>query len=110
MIDKNLIKLFPFTKPYKSHIVWNVFYNIFYALFSTISLLTLLAMLEVLFGQTKVIKEEPVYTGIGDIMAYGKDMLYFKISELTGDSGPQYALMLVVAMVIFTFLLVEYST
>ncbi len=105
MIDKNLIKLFPFTKPYKSHIVWNVFYNILYALFSTISMLTLLPMLEVLFGKTKNIESAPVYTGIGDIAAYGKDLLYYKISELTGDSGPQYALMLVVGMVIFTFLL-----
>ena len=105
MIDKNLIKLFPFTKPYKSHIFWNVFYNILYALFSTISMLTLLPMLEVLFGKTKEINQAPVYTGIGDIMAYGKDLLYYKISELTGDSGPQYALMLVVGMVIFTFLL-----
>ena len=105
MIDKNLIKLFPFTKPYKSHIVWNVFYNILYALFSTISMLTLLPMLEVLFGKTKEIKNAPIYTGIGDIAAYGKDLLYYKISELTGDSGPQYALMLVVGMVIFTFLL-----
>ena len=105
MIDKNLIKLFPFTKPYKSHIVWNVFYNILYALFSTISMLTLLPMLEVLFGKTKEIENAPVYTGIGDIAAYSKDLLYYKISELTGDSGPQYALMLVVGMVIFTFLL-----
>lgn len=105
MIDKNLIKLFPFTKPYKSHIVWNVFYNVLYALFSTISMLTLLPMLEVLFGKTKEIENAPVYTGIGDIAAYGKDLLYYKISELTGDSGPQYALMLVVGMVIFTFLL-----
>lgn len=62
-------------------------------------------MLEVLFGKTKEINEAPVYTGIGDIMVYGKDLLYYKISELTGDSGPQYALMLVVGMVIFTFLL-----
>ncbi|HWR95083.1 MAG TPA: ABC transporter ATP-binding protein [Flavobacterium sp.] len=105
MIDKNLIKLFPYTKPYKSHIVWNVFFNILYALFSTISMLTLLPMLEVLFGQTKEINTAPVYTGLGDIMKYGKDLLYYNISELTKDSGPQYALMFVVALVISTFLL-----
>ena len=56
-MDKNLIKLFPFTKPYQSHIFWNVTYNVLYALFSTISMLTLLPMLEVLFGKTKEIEK-----------------------------------------------------
>ncbi len=105
MIDKNLIKLFPYTKPYRNHILWNVIYNVLYALFSTISMLTLLPMLEVLFGKTKVIETAPVYNGIGDIMHYGKDLLYYQISELTKDSGPQFALLLVVSLVISTFLL-----
>ena len=105
MIDHNLIKLLPFTKPYKSHIIWNVIFNILYAFFSTISMLTLLPMLEVLFGKTKIIKQEPVYSGIGNIMHFGKDYLYFQISELTKDNGPQFALLLVVSLVISTFLL-----
>lgn len=105
MIDHNLIKLLPFTKPYKSHIIWNVIFNILYAFFSTISMLTLLPMLEVLFGKTKIINQEPVYSGIGNIMHFGKDYLYFQISELTKDNGPQFALLLVVSLVISTFLL-----
>jgi subfamily B ATP-binding cassette protein MsbA len=104
-MDKNLIKLFPYTKPYQSHIIWNVIYNIFYALFSTISMLSLLPMLDVLFGKTKVIDKAPVYTGLIDIIDFGKDYLYFQISELTKDGGPQFALVLVVALVISTFLL-----
>ena len=105
MIDHNLIKLLPFTKPYKSHIIWNVIFNILYAFFSTISMLTLLPMLEVLFGKTKIIQQEPIYSGIGNIMHFGKDYLYFQISELTKDNGPQFALLLVVSLVISTFLL-----
>jgi subfamily B ATP-binding cassette protein MsbA len=105
MIDSNILKLIPFTKPYKNHIVWNVIYNILYALFSTISMLTLLPMLEVLFSKTKSIPKEPVFTGIGGIARYGKDVLYYNISELTKDSGPQFALLLVVSLVITTFLL-----
>lgn len=104
-MDKNLIKLLPYTKPYQSHIVWNVIYNILYALFSTISMLTLLPMIEVLFGKTKVIKNEPVYSGIGNLIDYGKDLFYYQISELSKDSGPQFALLLVVVLVISTFLL-----
>jgi subfamily B ATP-binding cassette protein MsbA len=105
MIDSNILKLIPYTKPYKNYIVWNVFYNILYALFSTISMLTLLPMLEVLFSKTKSIPKEPVFTGIGGIARYGKELLYYNISELTEGSGPQFALLLVVSLVITTFLL-----
>src|SRR6187402_2670551 len=105
MIDSNLLKLIPFAKAYKSHIVWNVIYNILYALFSTISMLSLLPMLEVLFSKTKYIPKEPVFSGLGGILSYGKDLLYYNISELTKENGPQFALLLVVSLVITTFLL-----
>jgi len=105
MIDSNLLKLIPYTKAYRSHIVWNIIHNVLYALFSTISMLTLLPMLEVLFGKTRSIQKEPVYPGIGGILDYSKDLLYYNISELTKESGPQFALLLVVSLVIFTFLL-----
>ena len=105
MIDSNLLKLIPYTRAYKSHIVWNVIYNILYALFSTISMLSLLPMLEVLFSKTKSIPKEPVFSGIGGIMSYAKDLLYYNISELTKENGPQFALLLVVSLVIITFLL-----
>ena len=81
-MDKSLLKLLPYTKSYKSHIVWNVIYNILYALFSTISMLTLLPVLEVLFGKTKAVLKEPIYTGIRNIKQYGTDYMYYHISSL----------------------------
>jgi subfamily B ATP-binding cassette protein MsbA len=104
-MDKSLLKLIPYTKPYKSHIIWNVVYNILYALFSTISMLTLLPVLEVLFGKTRAVLTKPVYTGIGDIKQFGTDYMYFQISSLTKDNSIQVALLFVVLMVITTFLL-----
>ena len=104
-MDKSLLKLLPYTKPYKSHIIWNVVYNVLYALFSTISMLTLLPVLEVLFGKTKAVLTKPVYTGIGDIKQFGTDYMYFQISSLTKDNSIQVALLFVVLMVITTFLL-----
>ncbi|SEA95448.1 ATP-binding cassette, subfamily B, MsbA [Flavobacterium gillisiae] len=104
-MDKSLLKLLPYTKPYKSHIIWNVVYNVLYALFSTISMLTLLPVLEVLFGKTKAVLAKPVYTGIGDIKQFGTDYMYFQISSLTKDNSIQVALLFVVLMVITTFLL-----
>ena len=104
-MDKSLLKLIPYTKPYKSHIIWNVIYNILYALFSTISMLTLLPVLEVLFGKTKAVLTKPVYSGIGDIKQYGTDYMYYQISTLTQGNSIQVALLFVVLMVITTFLL-----
>jgi subfamily B ATP-binding cassette protein MsbA len=104
-MDKSLMKLLPYTKPYKSHIIWNVVFNVLYALFSTISMLTLLPVLEVLFGKTRTILNKPVYTGIGDIKQFGTDYMYYQISSLTKDNSIQVALLFVVLMVITTFLL-----
>lgn len=103
-MDKNLIKLIPYTKPYKSNIVWNIIYNILYALFSTISMLTLFPVLEVLFGKNKAVNKEPVYKGIGDIKEYVTELLYYRISEFTKENSIQFALLFVVGLVVITFL------
>ena len=85
-MDENLKKIFPFIKPYKFHVFWNVVYNILYALFSTLSFIALIPMMQVL-------------------MKYAKGYLYFYITELEKNDGPQYALLLVIALIIITFLL-----
>ena len=103
-MDTNLLKLIPYTKPYKSHIIWNVIYNILYALFSTLSMVTMFPLLEVLFKKNTEIIQEPVYSGIQNIGSYGKDLLYYTISNLNQQHGNQYALLLAVALVIITFL------
>jgi subfamily B ATP-binding cassette protein MsbA len=103
-MDDNLKKIFPFIKPYKFHVIWNVIYNILYALFSTLSFISLIPMMKVLFNNAERITEKPVYTGFLDIGSYGNDYLYYYITQLTEKSGPQFALILVVALVISTFL------
>ena len=105
-MDKNLLKLIPYTKPYKSHIVWNVVYNILYALFSTISMITMFPLLEVLFKndeKKEIIK--PIYTGILNIGSYSKDYMFYTISKLNLEHGPQYSLIITIILVIITFLL-----
>ena len=104
-MDKSLLKLIPFTKPYKSHIIWNVIYNILYALFSTISMLTLLPVMDVLFGKTKTVLIKPIYSGIGDIKQFGTDYMHFQISTLTKGNSIQVALLFVVLLIMTTFLL-----
>lgn len=103
-MDQNLIKIFPFIKPYKFHVVWNIIYNVLYAIFSTLSFITLIPMLQVLFDNAKKVTSEPVLNNFWEITSYGKDYLYYYITELSKNNGPQYALMLVVSLVIVTFL------
>lgn len=108
-MDQNLKKIIPYAKQYKSNIVWNIIFNIFYALFSTLSFITMFPLLEVLFQKGDDIKQkvttEPVYTDLWTIGDYLKDSFYFKIHNLQEINGPQYALLLAVALVITTFLL-----
>ncbi len=104
-MDENLKKIIPFALKYKKDIVFNVFYNILYALFSTLSFIALIPMLDVLFKDVEKIVEEPKFTSIWDITNYGNDYLYFYITKLTNESGAQYALLLVVTIIITTFLL-----
>jgi subfamily B ATP-binding cassette protein MsbA len=61
-------------------------------------------LLEVLFKKNTEIIQEPVYSGIQNIGSYGKDLLYYTISNLNQQHGNQYALLLAVALVIITFL------
>ena len=104
-MDENFKKIIPYLKPYKSNVILNIIFNILYALFSTLSFISLIPMLDVLFKDAEKIVEEPVYTDIWNITSYGKDYLYYYITKLTEENGAQYALLLVVCIVISTFLL-----
>jgi subfamily B ATP-binding cassette protein MsbA len=61
-------------------------------------------LLEVLFKKSTAVIKEPTYTGIQDIGQFGKDWLFFTISDLNQKQGPQFALLLAVVLVIVTFL------
>jgi subfamily B ATP-binding cassette protein MsbA len=104
-MDENLKKIFPFIKPYKFHVFWNVVYNILYALFSTLSMIALIPMMQVLFGEAEEINEKPTFTTIWEITKFGKEYLYYYITELQKNNGPQYALLLVIVLIIILFLL-----
>jgi subfamily B ATP-binding cassette protein MsbA len=104
-LDENLKKIFPFIAPFRSNAIWNVVFNVLYALFSTLSFISLIPMLEVLFKETHVVLEKPTYDGLGNLLSYAKENLYYYVSYYLNNDGPQYALMIVVALVISTFLL-----
>ena len=96
---KNIKKILPFVLPYKRFALWNIFYNILYALFSTLSFIALMPMMQVLFETTKKVAVKPVWTSIWNVTAYGKELLYFQISLLDKTN----ALILVIILIISTF-------
>ena len=104
-MDENLKKIIPFLKPYKANVVWNVIFNILYALFSTLSFIALIPMLDVLFKDAEKVSLKPEFTSIWDVTKFGKEYLYYYITKLTDENGAQYALLLVVSIIIITFLL-----
>ena len=103
-MDDNFKKIIPFTTPYRSHVIWNVIFNILYALFSTLSFIALIPMMNVLFDTSEKVTQKPVYTSIFEITKYAKEYLYYYITLLSEQNGPQFALILVIGIVIITFL------
>uniref|UniRef100_UPI00404B4312 ABC transporter ATP-binding protein n=1 Tax=Flavobacterium sp. TaxID=239 RepID=UPI00404B4312 len=103
-MDENLKKISPFAKKYNGHVFWNITFNVFYALFSTLSFVALFPLMEVLFKMNESVTKPPKYEGIMEIGTYGKQYLQYYITKLSEENGPQYALLLTVALVISTFL------
>jgi len=86
-------------------VVLNILFNLLYALFSTLAFVSLIPMLNVLFDKTQEVSQAPVWTGLGDLKDYANNLLNYKVSGLLDEGNAQMALLIVVALVIFTFFL-----
>ncbi|VXC35984.1 ABC transporter ATP-binding protein [Maribacter litoralis] len=98
-------KILRFAKPYKVYAFLNIISNIFYALFSTLAMISLFPMLNVLFKQTEKIYTKPQWDGITGLKDYVTDSLNFYITEQSQHSDPGEVLMLMVGLIITMFLL-----
>lgn len=103
---KYLKKILRFALPYKRFAILNIICNIFYALFSALSFVVLMPLLNVLFPTEKkeAILEKPAYTGITNLGEYLNESLTYFVQKLA-ENDPSKALIYVVALVIITFLL-----
>src|SRR5690606_18118835 len=105
MISQYFKKIFRFAKPYTKYMWLNIFFNILYALFSAISFLTLMPMLDVLFKNEHKITQPPVYQGITKAGDYLKEYMGYWINNSMDENGPLHTLMILISIVILTFLL-----
>ncbi|WP_347052717.1 ABC transporter ATP-binding protein [Flavobacterium olei] len=101
----NFKKIVPFIYPYKKYALLNIFFNVLYALFSTLSFVALIPMLQVLFDKTKQNTVKPVFNGIMEIKEYGEDYLSYYITTTKGTHESGYVLGIMVAIIISIFLL-----
>ena len=104
-MDNNLKKILPFALKYKKNVILNIVFNIFYALFSTLGMVSIIPTLKVLFKETEQVTVLPTYKGVGYLGKYGEDLLNYYITKLSTERGEEYALLLVVSIVIVIFLL-----
>ncbi len=97
-------KILKFGLPYKKFAFLNIFFNILYALFSALSYVAMIPMMQILFGTTKQIFEPPVYNEVEGIKSYVEGFFNYKITQyMSEDSGK--ALMFVIATIIILFFL-----
>jgi subfamily B ATP-binding cassette protein MsbA len=101
----NFKKIVPFIYPYKKYALLNIFFNVLYALFSTLSFIALIPMLQVLFDKTKENKVKPVFEGILKIKEYGDNYLSYFVTTTKGTHESGYILFIMVAIIISIFLL-----
>ncbi len=105
----NFKKIFPFIIPYKKYAYFNIFFNVMYALFSTLSFMSLIPMMQVLFDQTKRNTIVPIYKGIWEFKKYAEDYLSYYITTTTDTLGVGHTLSIMVAVIISIFLLKNLS-
>lgn len=97
-------KLSRFILPYKRYAILNIICNIFYALFSTLAMLSLMPMINVLFGESEKITEKPVFSGFGEFLDFTENYLNYVITKTTESEGPQQALLYMIVLIIGLFL------
>ena len=103
---KNLKRFFKYLKPYRRFQFLSILYNVLYALFSSISMLSLLPMVNILFGEERKQLQKPNALGYDNFSLNAmEDHLDYWLSHLRDTNGPIMALVVVVGFVLFTFFL-----
>ena len=97
-------QILQFAKPYKKYAVLNIVCNILYALFSTLSFLALIPVIEILFDKTKRITLEPQWEGWSNFKDYSVDYFYYNVSQQVADNELS-ALVYICAVVVILFFL-----
>ncbi len=100
-----LKKILRFALPYKKYGILNIVCNIFYALFSTLSMIALIPMVNVLFDKSQQVDVKPIWTGIKELKDYASNSFYYFLTQKLGTIGQENMLLYIVALIVALFLL-----
>ncbi|WP_370173311.1 ABC transporter ATP-binding protein [Leeuwenhoekiella palythoae] len=97
-------QILQFARPYKKYAVLNIVCNILYAIFSTLSFLALIPVIDILFDKNKRINELPVWEGWSGVKDYVFNSFYYYVSQQVADNELS-ALVFICAIVVVLFFL-----
>jgi len=99
-----LKKVLQFAKPYKRYAILNIISNVFYALFSTLSFLAFIPMLQVLFQVNKPITTQPVWNGEWrSLKDFAEQYANFFLNQRIEEYGQISALITICIVIIILF-------
>jgi len=102
-------KILRYAYPYKRFAFLNIFFNVLYALFSTLSFVALIPVLEIIFSDQRTLGPRPIYGGFSNIKDYSQEYLNYFIIDNINRFGEFRILMYMVAIIIALFLLKNLS-
>jgi len=103
-------KIARLAKPYKKYIYLNVFFNVLSAFFSTLSLIAVIPVLNVIFEATQKVTQKPVYKGVGELKSYLEGSLNYVLTTQIQAHGVFVVLMYIIGLIVSIFLLKNLTT
>ena len=97
-------KILSYSIPYIRFAFLNLFFNILYAIFSALAFVGLIPMIQILFGKTNKVFEEPKYEGVTNLKDYVENFLNYKVTYYINQDSAK-ALLFVISIIISIFLL-----
>ncbi|MGA9589809.1 MAG: ABC transporter ATP-binding protein [Salegentibacter sp.] len=97
-------KILQFALPYKRFAILNIICNIFYALFSTLSFIALIPVINVLFDENQRVNKRPIWDGVGHVKDYAVDYFNFYVSQRVSENEVS-ALIFICGIVVLLFFL-----
>ena len=86
--------------PYKTYGILNIICNFLYALFSTLAMVSLFPMINVLFDSTKRIISSPQWTGLSNLKDYGEQYLGYYVTQKESEGDGNSLLYMVLIIII----------
>ena len=97
-------KTLRFARPYKKYAVLNILCNIMYALFSTLSFLALIPVIDILFDKSKRVAIAPRWDGWGNVKDYVVGSFNYEVTQRVNEDEIS-ALVFICGIVILLFFL-----